>query len=68
MDLVQLRVEISRLLTLAAKARAEGDTAQADKLMERAMQCSAEVAALERASEVPPKTQWALAVLRGFVR
>jgi hypothetical protein len=32
MDLVQLRVEISRLLTLAAKARAEGDTAQADKL------------------------------------
>jgi hypothetical protein len=47
-ELVRLRVEVSRLLEGAAEARAKGDDAQADELVQEAMRLSKEIAALEQ--------------------
>jgi hypothetical protein len=54
-ELVRLRVELSRLLESAAEARAKGEDAQADELVQGAMRLSEEVAALEQPNTAPAK-------------
>jgi hypothetical protein len=54
-EVVRLRIEVSRILELAAEARAKGDDAQTDELVQEAMRLSEEAAALEQTDLAPRK-------------
>jgi hypothetical protein len=54
--IVRLRVELSRLLTLAAAAHGEGNYQLADERLVRVRDCTSRIAALERSDQPPRDT------------
>jgi hypothetical protein len=54
--IVRLRVELSRLLTLAAAARAEGNYQLADERLVRVREYASRIHALERSDQYPRDT------------